>query len=119
MQVFSFSIILVGSPSFGGPYLLFVVMSATQASMLGIIGLIGIVLTLASSYVPLKRYTQFVGLAFMLVSLAIDYYKAPPENVHETTGHVLPMITVILFVIVAVVVTLVTFTDTLKDFKSD
>lgn len=104
MQLFSFSIILIGSPSFAGPYLLFVFGAGLTGIAFGWVGILAILLTATSLYQPIRKLLQPLGLLTMWISLGIYYKQAPEENIQETTAHILPMLTVIWFILISVMI---------------
>ncbi|MES2328766.1 MAG: hypothetical protein V4539_04125 [Bacteroidota bacterium] len=108
-QVISFSIVLVGSPIFGGPYLYFVIGAGTHGVLYGMLGIAGIILTLLSLAVKAKGFVQVAGLLLMLFSLCVLFYNDPPENREITFGNVAAIATVCLFVLACVAVIIKTF----------
>src|SRR6478752_372452 len=77
IQVLSFSVILVGSPYFGGPYLFFVLGSFLEGYVFGILGVVGVLMTLISLKFFLQKYLQIGGLLFMIASLAVFFLSSP------------------------------------------
>ncbi len=96
MLLLSFSIILVGSPNFGGPYLLFLIGSISQGLLYGIVGIIGIALALLGAFFPNKRVI-LLSICLMIISLTIHFIGAPYDNFTVTFFDVIPLITVLLF----------------------
>lgn len=105
-QIISFSIILVGSPYFGGPYLYFVVGSFKEGYVYGILGVIGIVVTLISLFMKAKGYMQVIGLLLMILSLAIFFFSSTWTNAVVTILNVAGLATLLLFVAICILVPL-------------
>lgn len=104
MQGLSFSIILVGSPYFGGPYLIFVCGSFMEGYLFGILGIIGIVLTLVSLRVNFQSHMQIAGLLSMLASLAVFFLSSKNGQNASTMQELVPLVTLALFVVVCICV---------------
>lgn len=109
IQILSFSIILVGSPYFGGPFAYFVLGSFKEGYLFGILGVAGMLLTLVSLFLKAKGYMQMGGLLLMLSSLAIFFFSSTWENATITILNALALSTLLLFVMIAVLVTIKTW----------
>jgi hypothetical protein len=105
IQVISFSIILVGSPYFGGPYLYFLSGSLKEGYAFGIIGMAGIALTLISMVLKARGYMQVVGLLLMILSLSIFFFSSTWTNAAVTILNIPALVTLLLFVLVSLLVT--------------
>lgn len=112
MQVFSFAIILVASPYFGGPFGYFVYRSFLEGYLYGITGMIAIAISLLSMMraLPYRNGIQFSGLVLMVVSLLIFAVKGRGMNL-VSFRHALPLFTLLLFLIVAAAVCRKTFSS--------
>ena len=100
-QVFSFCIILISGPYIGGPYIFFLYHAAQEGIAFAIIGLLGIILCLASMLVY-KSGLQFAGTLIMLLSLIIFFWSARWHNSSGTFNEPLPLVTILLFIIISV-----------------
>lgn len=103
-QVLSFCIILVGSPYFGGPYLFFVYGSFKEAFAYGILGMLGIAVTLVSLFAPVRGYMQVAGNMLMILSLAIFFFSSTWTNAAVTLYSIPALMTLLLFVLISIVV---------------
>jgi hypothetical protein len=100
-QVFSFCIILISGSYFGGPYIFFLYHAAQEWIAFAIIGLLGIILCLASMLVY-KSGLQFAGTLIMLLSLVIFFWSPRWHNSSGTFNEPLPLATILLFIIISV-----------------
>lgn len=103
-QVLSFCIILVGSPYFGGPYLFFVYGSFKEAYVYGILGMLGIVVTLVSLFAPVRGYMQVAGNMLMILSLAVFFFSSTWTNATVTLYSIPALMTLLLFVLISILV---------------
>lgn len=110
LQVISFSIILVGSPYFGGPYIFFIYRALLEGYTFAIIGIIAILVTLVSLFLPAKGYIQLAGLALMIASLAVFFLSSQNFTNASTLRELIPLLTFLLFVVVVVLVSKKTIT---------
>ncbi len=112
-QLLSFSIILVGSPYFGGPYIFFVFFSSLEGFLYGILGMIGAIVTFLSIFFKrnLKVFTQFLGLTLMIASLIVDFIQCRCKHGYASADSVLPLFTLLLFISISAIV----FWKTLKN----
>ncbi len=101
LQVISFSIILVGSPYFGGPYIFFIYRALLEGYTFAIIGIIAILVTLLSLFLPAKGYMQLGGLALMIASLAVFFLSSQNFMNTSTLRELIPLLTFLFFVAVA------------------
>lgn len=106
IQILSFSIILVGSPYFGGPFAYFVFGSFKEGYLFGILGIVGMLLTLVSLFLKAKGYIQMGGLLLMLSSLAIFFFSSTWTNAAITLTNTIALITLLLFILVGMLITL-------------
>jgi hypothetical protein len=104
-QVISFCIILVGSPYFGGPYGYFIYNALFQKYWFAEVGAVGILLTLASLLISAQFHSlaQLIGLLFMILSLSIFFLSSKGQNAYSFYQW-LPVLTLLLFLIIAVLV---------------
>lgn len=103
-QVVSFSILLVGSPYFGGPYIFFLYHAFPEGYTFAITGIIGIVVTLISLFIKAGGYMQLLGAILMTVSLVIFFFS-PRGTINASTFYdVVPIITLVLLATVLVMV---------------
>jgi len=100
-QIFSFCIILISGSYFGGPYIFFLYHAAQEGIAFAIIGLLGIILCLASMLVY-KSGLQFAGTLIMLLSLVIFFWSPRWHNSSGTFNEPLPLATILLFIIISV-----------------
>lgn len=100
-QVFSFCIILISGSYFGGPYIFFLYHAAQEGIAFAIIGLLGIILCLASMLVY-KSGLQFAGTLIMLLSLVIFFWSPRWHNSSGTFNEPLPLASILLFIIISV-----------------
>lgn len=104
VQILSFCIILVGSPYFGGPYLYFVFGSFKEGYAYGILGMIGIVLTLISLFIKARGYMQVAGLIIMIASLVVFFFASSWKNAKVTLLNLTALATLVLFMVVCAAV---------------
>jgi multidrug transporter EmrE-like cation transporter len=100
-QIFSFCIIIISGPYIGGPYIFFLNHAAQEGIAFAIIGLLGIILCLASMLVY-KSGLQFAGTLIMLLSLLIFFWSPRWHNSSGTFNEPLPLATILLFIIISV-----------------
>jgi hypothetical protein len=108
--VVCFSIILVGSPYFGGPYLFFVIGSLSEGLAYGIIGIGGILITLSALYFRNMKI-RLLGNCLMILSLAIYFSEAPSDNLAITFFDIIPLITIGLFSFISINLFIRAFAD--------
>jgi hypothetical protein len=106
MQLFSFCIVLVGSPSFGGPYILFLYHGVQEVLAYAIFGWMGIALTCSSLMVSGRGMAvlQFIGLCVMLVSLVVFVFSGEHFMNIWVWRQIVPLLTLGLFGVVAGIV---------------
>lgn len=104
-QIISFCIILVGSPYFGGPYGFFLYHAFLEVYPFAIIGVLAIGVTLISLFFPARGYMQLAGLLLMIASLAVFFLSSQNFMNAAAIREVLPLLTLLLFITVAVLVT--------------
>ncbi len=100
LQVISFSIILVGSPYFGGPYIFFIYRALLEGYTFAIIGIVAILVTLVSLFLPAKGYMQLGGLLLMIASLAVFFLSSQNFMNASTLRELIPLLTFLFFIIV-------------------
>jgi hypothetical protein len=107
MQLFSFCIILVGSAYFGGPYIFFLFHAVQEGYLYAIIGCAAIAITLASVFLRGKssERLQFTGVALMVLSLLVFFFSSEHFMNMYVYRQIVPLLTLVLFITVAVVVT--------------
>lgn len=110
LQVISFSIILVGSPYFGGPYIFFIYRALLEGYTFAIIGIIAILVTLLSLFLPAKGYIQLGGLSLMIASLVVFFLSSKNFMNASTLRELIPLLTFLFFVVVVVFVSRRTIT---------
>jgi len=110
LQVISFSIILVGSPYFGGPYIFFIYRALLEGYTFAIIGTIAILVTLLSLILPAKGYIQLGGLLLMIASLAVFFLSSQNFMNASTLREMIPLLTLLFFVVVVAFVSKKTIT---------
>ncbi len=103
IQVISFSVILVGSPYFGGPYIFFLYHAISESLFFAILGMLAIPVTLASKFMHAKGYTQLVGLILMIGSLIVFFVSGGFRNAYAFRDTI-PLLTLLIFVVVAVLI---------------
>jgi len=99
--VICFSIILVGSPYFGGPYLFFIIGSLSEGFAYGIIGMAGILVALSTLYFRNMKI-RLLGNCLMILSLVIYFSEAPSGNLALTFFDIIPLITIGLFSFISI-----------------
>ena len=100
IQVFSFCIILISGPYFGGPYGFYLYHAVQEGLAFAITGLLGIVLCLLS-LVIYKTALQLTGTLLMLLSLAIYFWPPHWHNSSGTFQEPVPLLTLLLFLIIS------------------
>jgi hypothetical protein len=110
LQVISFSIILVGSPYFGGPYIFFIYRALLESYPFAIIGTIAILVTLLSLILPAKGYIQLGGLLLMIASLVVFFLSSQNFMNASTLREIIPLLTLLFFVVVVAFVSKKTIT---------
>jgi hypothetical protein len=111
LQVISFSIILVGSQYFGGPYIFFIYRALLEGYTFAIIGIISILVTLLSLFLPAKGYMQLGGLLLMIASLAVFFLSSQNFMNASTLRELIPLLTFLFFIVVVVFVSKKTITQ--------
>lgn len=111
LQLVSFSILIVGSAYFGGPYIYFLFHAIQEGYLYAIIGALAFVTTLIAIFYS-NKYVQITGLGLMLLSLAIFFIGGKLANTYAFHD-IVPFITLALFVAVSATVA-VKFFRTLK-----
>ncbi|MES2331162.1 MAG: hypothetical protein V4539_16275 [Bacteroidota bacterium] len=103
MQLFSFSIIMVGSSNFGGPFIYFVFFATAQGYGYAVTGMLGIALTIVSTVMRANRSlnVQLSGLGLMCLSFG---WFVIGNRARAGMRDVLPFLTILLFVGVCVAV---------------
>jgi hypothetical protein len=78
MQLFSFCILLVGSASFGGPYVFFLYHGVQEALAYSIFGWMAIVIVICALFFTGRgeAVLQFIAVVLMFVSLVIFVFSA-------------------------------------------
>lgn len=106
MQLISFCIILVGSASFGGPYMYFLYHAIQEILAYAIFGWMGIVVTLCALFFIGRgaAVLQFIGLVLMVVSLLVFAFSSEHFMNIYTFRQLVPVLTLGLFVAVSVFV---------------
>jgi hypothetical protein len=94
--IISFSIILIGSPYFGGPYLFFLIGSLSEGLAYGIIGITGILVALSTLFLKNMK-VRFLSNCLMILSLLIYFTGAPFDNFRVTFFDIIPLLTIVLF----------------------
>lgn len=97
-QIASFCIILISGDAFGGPYAMYLYHAALSLIPYGTIGVIAILLTFAG-FLPRLAWLQLAGLLCMWASFIIFFYNSM-QNVTNTFKEVLPLLTIILFIVI-------------------
>jgi hypothetical protein len=104
LQLVSFSILLVGSAYFGGPYIYFLFHAAQEGYIYGIIGALAIIVTIVAIFYS-NRYVQVAGLALMVLSLMVFFIGGKLSNAY-TFHQIVPFLTLALFIGVSVAISL-------------
>jgi len=106
LQLLSFSIILVGSAYFGGPYIWFVYHAVQKVYAYAVIGCMGLAVTLAALFFRGRgeAVLQFIGACLMAVSLLVFFFSSEHFMNMYVYRQVLPLLTLALFVAVMVFV---------------
>ncbi len=99
MQLISFSILIVGSAYFGGPYIYFLFHAIQEGYLYAIVGVLAFLTTLVAIFYS-NRYIQITGLALMLLSLTIFFIGGKLANTYAFRDLV-PFVTLALFVAVS------------------
>lgn len=106
VQIITFCIILVGSAEFGGPYGFFLYRAVQEGYLYAIAGIIGILITaLSFSNNSRNSVIQFSGLVLMVLSLLIFFFSSEDFMNMYVFKQVLPLVTLLLFIMVVVAVT--------------
>jgi hypothetical protein len=105
IQIISFCIIIVGSANFGGPYGFFLYHAVQEGYVYAIIGIAGIVITIASIIGKENAITiQFIGAALMVISLLVFFFSSEHfMNMYAFTD-VLPLLTLFLFIAITALI---------------
>jgi hypothetical protein len=106
MQLFSFCVLLVGSPYFGGPYVFFLYHGVQEVLAYAIFGWMGIALTLCAFFFSGRGMAvlQFIGLCVMVVSLVVFVFSGEHFMNIWVWRQLVPVLTLVLFGFVAGVV---------------
>lgn len=106
-QLLSFSIVLVGSAYFGGPFIWFIYHAVQEMLLYAIVGSIALVITFASVFIGgTKRVLiQFIGACLMVLSLLIFFFSSQHFMNMYVYRQALPVLTLLLFMTVIVFVT--------------
>lgn len=99
LQLVSFSILIVGSAYFGGPYIYFLFHAIQEGYLYAIVGVLAFVTTLIAIFYS-NKYVQITGLGLMLLSLAIFFIGGKLANTYAFHD-IIPFITLALFVAVS------------------
>jgi len=98
VQVLSFSVLLVESPSLGGPFLFAVVGGViVQYSLFAFVGILGIIITLLSLRYKPQKTIQLIGAFIMTASVILFWSKTNPENARITFSHMVPVLSYIIY----------------------
>lgn len=103
IQIASFCIILINGPYFGAPYAFYLYHAVQEGYAFAVVGVLAIIITLASAFVY-RAALQLTGTLLMLISLAIYFIPPNGKNSYDGFIQVVPLITMILFVIITVMV---------------
>jgi len=78
MQIFSFCILLVGSPYFGGPYVFFLYHAVQELLLYAVLGWMAIVMAVCAVFFSGRgeAVLQFIALVLMVVSLLVFIFSA-------------------------------------------
>lgn len=111
-QLLSFSILLVGSAYFGGPFIWFIYHAVQEMLLYAIIGSTALVITFVSIFIGGNKRVliQFIGACLMVLSLLIFFFSSEHFMNMYVYRQVLPVLTLLLFITVVVIVTQKQFT---------
>ncbi|MBN8837164.1 MAG: hypothetical protein J0I09_07895 [Sphingobacteriia bacterium] len=104
MQIISFCFLLVGSPYFGGPFIFFLYHAFFEAYAYALIGMVAIVVTLVSLFIPAKGYLQLTGLILMVASLLVFFFSSQHFMNASVFREGAPLLTLVLFVMISIFV---------------
>ena len=103
-QLITFSMLLVGSPDFGGPYIFFVWHAFFAGQPFGIIGIFAIFITLVSLFpFPFRAWMQLGGWLLMMLSLTIFLISGHGKNM-AAWHQAVPLFTLIAFALISILV---------------
>lgn len=103
IQIASFCIILISGPYFGAPYAFYLFHAVQQGHAFAVVGIIAILINLASAFIY-RPILQLTGTILMVISLVIYFTPPNGKNSYDGFVQVVPLITMILFVIITVTV---------------
>lgn len=106
IQVLSFSVILVGSPHFGGPYVFFLYRGGIEGYLYALLGLLAIIVTIISCFlVKAKRAAiQSLGTFLMVASLVVFFFSSTNFMNMYAFRDLLPLVTLLVFFLIAIAV---------------
>ncbi len=102
-QVFSFSMILVTGPYFGGPYIFFIYNALLDGYNFAIIGGAAIVSTLSCMIVnrsARKNSMRLIGVVLMFASLFVFFLPSKGYLLIYTFSQAVPLTTFLLFILI-------------------
>ncbi|HEX8331183.1 MAG TPA: hypothetical protein VF622_01105 [Segetibacter sp.] len=121
--IISFLLIMISGKSIGGFYVLYLVFALPFAQSYSLLGLAGILVLVFSRFIKLRgsrirAITNLAGASLLFCSLALFFYNDVEKYNHGTFYQLVPLMTFVLFSIIALMFLLRNLRD-LNNAKTD